>query len=82
MNGSERTYEKTTAHLHCMQGLRALFSKILGTIWIVSSQTLDFEMYISLIDEHFSLNVGQEQWTSKLYPFHISMNIFGGTGTL
>ena len=30
----------------------------LVTIWIVSSQTLYFECIISLLDEHFPLNVG------------------------
>ena len=30
INGSERTLEKTTAHLHCLQGLRALFWELFG----------------------------------------------------
>ena len=39
--GSERTLEKTTPLLHCLQNLWALF----GTNLIVSSQTLNFKMH-------------------------------------
>ena len=42
INGSERTLEKTTAHLHSLQGFKGT---ILGTIWIVPSQTFNFKMY-------------------------------------
>ena len=42
IDGSERTLEKTTAHLHCLKGITGNY---LVTIWIVDTQTLYFEMY-------------------------------------
>ena len=42
MNRSEQILEKTTANRHCLHGIKGHY---LGTIWIVSSQTLYFEMY-------------------------------------
>ena len=44
INGSERTLEKTTACLHCLQGITGNYIYLV-TILIVSSQTLYFEMY-------------------------------------
>ena len=60
LNGSERTIEKTTAHLHCLHVIKGHY---LGTISIDSSQTLYFRMYHLLLDEPLSLNVGAMDFT-------------------
>ena len=39
-NGSERTSEKTTTHLHCLQGIKRTFLRLRELFWIVSSRTL------------------------------------------
>ena len=47
INGSERTLELQQTSIDC-SGLKGNYFE---TIWIVSSQTLYFEMYYSLFDE-------------------------------
>ena len=69
ITGSERTLEKTTAHLHCCHGIKGHY---LGTISKVSSQTLYFEMHY-LMNLFFS-----ECWCNGLLncvPFTYQKNI-------
>ena len=51
--------EKTTAHLHCLHRIKG---NHLGTIWIVSSQTLYFEMYYFIT----RLTIFSECWCNGL----------------
>ena len=65
INGSERTLEKTTVHLHCVLRLSANV-KFEGITWnylVTISNSLLSDVFtlkciISLLDEYFSLNVG------------------------
>ena len=74
MNGSERTLEKTTTHLHCLQGITGnYFGNYLDSL--LSDPLLWNLLFHYLMNLFFWMLV---QCTSKMCPFHILSKIFLG----